>query len=125
MLYCVFPCLCGFGAIISRNHYVKIDILINVYIKIYNYGFAHKPLPISIIHPIWFSENTSGWIACVGMLGLKAWNGSLSGILPLPFGRPLVPFFATYGFSRLKIFSGSSEPVFLLDNALAVGIEEK
>jgi hypothetical protein len=76
-------------------------------------------LPISLGFRVFF-ENASGWVKSIGLLGSKSWNGSLDNALQDMNNI----WWAMYGFTGLKIFTGFSKPDFLLGTALAVGIQE-
>ena len=81
---------------------------------------------------LWGSQKNytgPGWVKTSGLLGVKQWEGNLSGILPgyVELNPPFYFFSAMYGFSGIKIILDSSWykwETSYLGSAVVVGVKE-
>ena len=67
-------------------------------------------------------KNAGGWIWTLGLLGVKTWNGTLTGIVPSAYWNPYI---AAFGFTGIKILLNSdSFENFYLGYAIHVKIDK-
>lgn len=73
----------------------------------------------------WSKTPASGWLYTIGLNGIKNWNGSFYGQIPIPFGLILALFLFFYtgivGFTGIKIQS-SEAAYFYMGTALLANI---
>jgi len=78
---------------------------------------------INIVGLIYFADQTNGTIITAGLLGIKTWNGGLTGILP-EWLNNFYPDLAVSGFSGIRFLSLQDDtPTYFIGTALRVGIQ--
>ena len=78
---------------------------------------------INIVGLIYFADQTNGAVFTAGLLGIKFWNGGLSGILPQWIGN-FYPDLAVNGFTGIRFLSLNEDtPTYFIGTALHVGIQ--